>query len=926
MEAIDRAGRFIETPALPSLRLSSAFPAGWIPDLGRRALEPGGSLGPYTIREFVGAGGMGEVYRAHDTNLNRDVALKVRPVAFALDADRFTRFRREAQTLAALNHPNIAAIYGFEHSDGVQALVLEFVDGLTLERRIEKGRIPWGEALSIARQIAVGLEAAHKRGIIHSDLKPANIKLRPDGSVKILDFGLARALDALDTGTAPTDNAGLDGSFSHAGPIFGTPAYMSPEQARGEAVDRRTDIWGFGCVLYETLAGQSAFGGTDIESILAAVMNDDPDWNALPGDTPADIKRLLRRCLEKNVDRRLHDIADARIEIEDAAAPAIPTRSPKPRRWPLVALTGVTVAALLFAAWTWPRGTNSAPRANANVIRSQIRLPQSGPLASAASLPLGLAQLSLAMAPGGTHVVYVLEREGVTQLYLHPLDQWEPTAIPGTEGAFGPFFSPDGNWIGFFDDNKLKKVSVSGGEPIDLSDAPNPYGGSWGTNGRILFSPDEGRRPMWVSETGGTPEQIVIKNNQGSWRRPEILPGGKSAIVSNPMLGVAVLSLETGEYRVLVQGAGGGRYVPGFLVFARPGLLLAAPFDLERLELTGPEVAVLEDVRTASEGDTAQPQATFSPNGTLVYAAGGAPKNLTRPVWVDRRGNVQPLAMPPRTYRTMRLSPDERFLAIIIADPRNDLWVHDLQRGTLTRRTSGLQPDRVNWTPDGERLVVGSRRGGMRRGFWMPRDGSSEPQPVKGQPGIGSYSPDGQRVATGRGDPDNPQNGLDLWIVDPNGEQPAQPYLRTRFTEVGPEFSPDGRFIAYVSDESGQYEVYVRPYPVRDGKWQVSTNGGEEAKWSSDGKELFYRNGRQWMVAAVKLKPDFESEIPKLLFEGPYANVGGASYNVSRDGRRLLLLEPVEPDLAPVTHLNVILNWFEHIRQKAGSAPAQTSR
>jgi serine/threonine-protein kinase len=907
LEAIDQAGNFIEQPAIP---------AGWIPDLGRRALQPGDALGNYTVLEFVGAGGMGEVYRARDTNLNRDVALKVRPRAFALDADRFARFRREAQILAALNHPNVAAIYGLENSEGIQALVLELVEGPTLAGRITKGRIPSREALSIAKQIAEGLEAAHKRNIIHSDLKPANIKLRPDGSVKILDFGLAKALDAVDAGGASVQSASVtSGSVSQSGLIFGTAAYMSPEQARGEPVDKRTDIWAFGCVLYEMLAGRPAFEGGDVEAILSRVLNHEPDWSLLPAETPATIVQLLRKCLQKNAGRRLHDIADARIEIEDTDT-ALPLVTPRRRARvsPLI-LLGVGAIALTAMAWSSlrPESTSDIPP----VKRLQILLPEARPPANAWSLPRGLGQLLMAISPDGTRITYVLERQGVLQLYLHELDKLEPAPIPGTEGAYGPFFSPDGRWVGFFAENKLKKVAVSGGEPIELSAAANASGGSWGTDGTILFAADEGRRPTKIPENGGLPQPIVMIA-QGSYRRPDILPGGKAAIVSNPLLGVGVLSLETGEFRLLVADAGGGRYLPGHLVFARPGVLLAAPFDLERLALMGPETVVLESVRTELEGVAPEPQMAFSREGTLVYAEGGAPRNSTRPVSVDRQGKVQSLGMPPRSYRNMKLSPDGQLLAIVIADPRNDVWVLDLGRGTLTQRTFGAEPNDVSWTADGKRLVYGSRRNG-RGAFAVPREGAGEPEPFA----YGDFSPDGERVATVRG---GPTTGLDLWVHPVTGPRAQQPFLRTPFAEAGPAFSPDGRWIAYGSDESGQSEIYVRPYPGPGRKWQISTGGGVHALWARKGKEIFYRNGQKFMAAAVNLNPEFRVEKARLLFEGPYVLSGGQSYAVSPDGQRFIVLEPVEKELEPVTHFNVVLNWFEDVKQRMSAIPGRATR
>ena len=917
LAAIERAGSFIEQPAIPSP--SVTFPAGWVPDVGRRALEPGAPLGPYTILEFVGAGGMGEVYRARDGNLNRDVALKVRPAAFALDPDRFARFKREAQILAALNHPNIASIYGLESSDGIQALVLELIEGPTLASRIGRGRIPVSEALSIAKQIAEGLEAAHNRGIIHSDLKPANIKLRPDGTVKILDFGLAKALDAVDANSSASDAVPVASpSITQAGLIFGTAAYMSPQQARGEAVDKRTDLWAFGCVLYETLTGRPAFNADTVEDILAAVMSREPDWSLLPAETPAPVVRLLHKCLEKNTNRRLHDIADARIEIEDVGTPA-PTAISHKRRWPaLLAIAGVLALGITGTIWRgWLPGRTTLEAAP-TVKRFQIRLPSGGPVDSALSMPLDLAQLSMAISPDGTRLVYVMERQKVLKLYLQEFDKSEPEPIAGTEGAYGPFFSPDGRWIGFFANNKLQKVAVSGGEPIELCAVPNAYGGAWGPDGTILVAADEGRRPTKVPANGGDPQPIVVIGRQGSFRRPDILPGGKAAIVSNPLSGVGVLSLETGDFRLLVADAGGGQYMPGYLVFARPGVLLAAPFDLERLALTGPESVVLEAVRTEREGTSPQPHAVFSRDGTLVYAEGGAPKNDTRLVWVDRRGKVQTLGMPPRSYKTLSLSPDGRSLALIIGDPRYDLWFQDLESGTLTQRTFGAEPEQVTWTPDGKHIVFGSRRNG-KRSFAVPRDGTSEPEPFP----FGSYSPDGRLVATVQG---NPDTGLDLWVHPVVGEKTLKPFLQTRFTEAGPRFSPDGRWIAYGSDETGQYEIYVRPYPGPGGKWQISTDGGVHVIWSQDGKELFYRNGPKWMSVAVTLKPEFTAGPPRLLFEGPYALVGSQSYDVAPDGQRFLVLEPVEKELAPVTYFNVVLNWFEDVKKKAAPTPAVKPR
>jgi eukaryotic-like serine/threonine-protein kinase len=893
LSAIEHAGTFLERPP--------------------RMLEPGDAVGPYEVLEFLGAGGMGQVYRARDSRLNREVALKVRSEAVGPDSERFARFTREAQVLASLNHPHIAAIYGFEEADGIQALVLELVAGTTLVDRIGGSPIPVPEALAIAKQIADGLEAAHNRGIVHRDLKPANITVRADGTVKILDFGVAKALDgSYGAGESAPGCLDTSGTTTSSSALAGTAAYMSPEQALGLGVDTRSDIWAFGCVLYEMLTGRQAFGGGTAQEALAAVLTADPDWDAIRADVPADVGRLLRGCLEKDRDRRLLDMAAVHAAIEDAAR-ASAGATGRRARLVMWTLTALAAAAVVGAAWLRYAAQTAAPPAAPNIRRLLIGLPDGRPLARAASMPLGVGHGSLAIAPDGTRVVYVMERDGVTQLFLRALDALEADPIPNTEGAFGPFFSPDGKWIGFFARNRLQKVAVGGGAPIDLAAASNPYGGSWGTDGTILFAADEGRRPTRIRDTGGAAERIAMRDDRGSWTRPDLLPGGKAAIVSHAM-NVGVLSLATGEYRTLVENAGDGRYAPsGHLIFARAGVLLAAPFDPARLVITGPPAVVLEDVRM--EGQRIVAQAAFSQDGTLIYVPGAAANSATRPIWVDRGGAVEPVGMPPRTYRSFSLSPDGTRLAIVVSDPGNDIWVQDLIRGTsmrLTSRGNNVQPI---WTPDGSRIVFTERTDGGATPFWVPADGTGVPEPIFARDhrgGVFSVSPSGDLAAFhSRGG----VTGMDLFVRPLNPVERAQPFLRTPFTEVGPRFSPDGRWIAYASDESGQYEVYVRPYPPGPGKWQVSTDGGEEGIWSRDGTELFYRNGSRWMAAPVTLAPGFRSGVPQRLFEGPYVNVGGMSYDVTRDGRRFLLLQPAS-ERAPVTHLNVVLNWFEQVKQK----------
>jgi serine/threonine-protein kinase len=908
LAAMEQAGSFGERPAYHSLSSDSLADAVGLER--ERSLEPGDAVGPYQILGLVGRGGMGEVYRARDARLNRDIALKIPSDDFATDADRLARFEREAQVLASLNHPNIAAIYGLEDSGSRRALVLEFVEGISLARRIAEGPLPVDRALSAGRQIADGLSAAHRMGIVHRDLKPANVMVRPDGTVKILDFGLARPVAAASAVIAAPEGPSWAGpATTRSHPVYGTAAYMSPEQALGRSADARSDIWAFGCVVYECLTGRRAFPGETAQDALAAVLLHEPEWGALPTDVPASVVTLLRWCLEKDPERRCRDIATARLQIERAVSlSAVPRRRGHRLLYAVLAIAGIVAGGAALE-----RARRVVPAAAPQVVRRLlIGLPSSLPLARAASMPLGDGQASLAVAPDGTRVAYVMERQNGRQLYLHELDRLDAVAIPRTDGAFGPFFSPDGQWIGFFADNRLKKVSVSGGDPIDLWPAPNPYGGSWAADGTILFAAAEGFRPTMIRDGGGASQPVHLKEFKGAWTHPHLLPGGKAAIVSR-LGGVGVVMLDTGEYRTIVEDGGDGRYVPtGHLVFARAGALLAAPFDLERIRMSGPIATVLQGLRM--EGQRLVAQAGFSDDGTLVYLPGRASIDATRPVWVDRRGKVEPVGMPPRSYRSMSVSPEGQRLAIVIADPRQDVWVQDLARGTLTRLTSGGENVQPHWTPDGTRVVFTRiADDGVRAPFWTRADGSGEPERMSG--GAASFSPKGDVVAFAR---PSRGTGMDLWVRPLDGA--PQLFLGTRFTEARPGFAPDGRWISYVSDESGQYEVYVRPYPGPGEKRQVSTHGGEEPIWSRGGKELFYRNGNAWMAVDVRLGHQFQAGTPRVLFRGPYLNVGGLSYDVTPDGQRFVVLEPVEPDTAPVTHLNVVLNWFAEVKQRTDAA------
>jgi eukaryotic-like serine/threonine-protein kinase len=874
----------------------------------------GKQFGSYQVLSLIGTGGMGEVYEARDTKLQRNVALKVLPSAFVHDPERLERFQREARMLAALNHPNIATIYGLEHSDDVHYLLMELVPGETLAERISKGAFPVEKALKVAREIAEGLEAAHERGIVHRDLKPANVKVTPEGRVMVLDFGLAKvfALDGgLDLSNAPT----LTAMGTEDGRILGTPGYMSPEQARGKPVDKRTDIWAFGCVLYELLTGKPTFCGETVSDTIAAVLEREPDWQTLLSSTPAKIRDLLRRCLQKDSQQRLRDIGDARIEIEEAlAAPAVaePTATTKSIRWRGALPWGV--AFLLLAAVTsiaiWNR-KSSSPINSGLVSRIAITLPPDQPLAG---LEIGSA---LALSPDGTHLVYAAHQGGLQQLYLRPLAGLEAKPIPGTEGGVQPFFSPDGQWLGFFADGKLKKVLVSGGEAPSLCDAGDPRGASWASRGTIIFAPTRDSALKQVSDAGGTPQPLTrFEEREDSHRWPAFLPGGDAVLFAAFRAGgnwnnaqISVQSVGTGERRDLVQGGTNPRYAPsGHLVYAQGGNLMAVPFDAQKLTVTGTAVPMVEGVLQSTFSGAAQ--YSFSDTGSLVYVPGSV-QAQRRLLWVSRGGAEEPVAAPARAFRGPRLSPDGREVAVAIEGQETEVWLYDLSRETLTRLTSqgGTEYDPV-WTPDGKRVVFHSTTGVVGL-FWQLADGSGGLERLNGGGLPYSWSPDGQLLAFNDGNAN-----IEVLRL---GDRKVLHFSETRFKEGAAQFSPDGRWLAYVSDESGRYEIYVQPYPGPGGKWQISTEGGTEPLWNPNGRELFYRSGDRMMAVEITTQPRFSAGKPKVLFAGQFqpspSPVPNANYDVSPDGQRFLMLKLGGQDQAP-TQINVVLNWFEELRQK----------
>ena len=886
----------------------------------------GSALSHYRITARLGAGGMGEVYRATDTKLGRDVAIKVLPAEVAQDPERLARFEREAKLLASLNHPNIAHVYGFESAtlaDGSPAhfLAMELVEGEDLAERLRRGAIPVDEALEIAKQIAEGLEEAHEKGIVHRDLKPANVKLTPDGKVKVLDFGLAKAYAGDSTAGSSADlsqSPTLAHSGTQAGVILGTAAYMSPEQARGKPLDKRADIWAFGVVLYEMLTGKRLFEGETVSDVLAAVLTREADWDALPARTSRELRQLLARCLERNPRDRLRDIGDARWQLrlgEEPRPPGGVVASGASRTWwPWLATL------LAGAAVGWILGARPASESEGGIAgHYTLELPAEAPLVTL-EIP-GANANPLSVSPDGRQIVYVAPSGSSTLLHVRAVADLTPRPLSGTEGARFPFFSPDGQWVGFFADGKLKKIRLAGGTPATLADAPGGLGASWGDGGEIVFASSDSHGLAVVPDTGGSPRSLTTLDfaaGDTSHRWPQVLPGHRTAIFVNTAWSretedVVVVDLATGARRTIQEGVGFARYVPaapgaatGHLLFVRGGALMAASFDPAGGEGAGPAITVVDGVRPG--------QFDVSASGVLVYTPGSGETLTWSLVWVDRAGEVNPINDLPRGYEDLHLSPDGRRVALTIeeAGPGSEahVWLADTSRGTLTRFTfEGFSRDPV-WAPDGESIVFGSKRGEGTFGLYRQRlDGQGAAEllwasPVPIWPDPQSWSPDGRTVVF---DTKGETTGDDLWVLSLDADRAGRPWLETPASEYGGRLSPDGRWLAYNSDESGRVEVYVQPFPGPGGKWLVSEGGGVNAIWSRDGQELFYRHRDQIVRVDVETDPTFAIGKPVVLFAGRYRRTG-RDYDVTPDGTRFIMMRSDDP--RTTTRLNVLLNWW----------------
>jgi len=939
-------------PAAHASVLAGVLADRWLsPDRtpAHATLTSGFRIGPYQIVDLLGAGAMGEVYRARDTKLNRDVALKVLPERFALDPDCLARFTREARLLATLAHQNIAAIYGLEESTGIQSLVLELVDGPTLAEQIARkagpagtAGLPLDEALTIARQVADALEVAHEKGIIHRDVKPANIKISRDGVVKVLDFGLARVWEGApqaDLAASPNVTSGGIGERT----ILGTPAYMSPEQARGQTLDRRTDIWSFGCVLFEMLTGGAPFAADTISDSLAATLEHEPDYTRLPADTPAPIRRLLRRCLEKDRTRRLDSAAGVRLEIDDAITPAeadtiAPAATP-------ARLTPVGIAALAgcaaFAAFvTWAL---MRPGLQTPVLPSRFSIvaPPGQPLNVS-----GVAR-DIALSPDGRHLVYRFGGSNTSgsPLMVRALDQLDGQPLPGIGGAYAPFFSPDGQWIGFFENAELKKAPIEGGPAVTLSAVTGgALGASWGDDNTIVYATDDPRTGLWrVSADGGEPTLLTTPDaarHETEHAFPSVLPGGRGVLFTIVTTGeadtsqIAFVDVSTGWTKTLVGGSQ-AEYVEvsrpagkaaGYLTYAAAGTVRAVPFDPVQVAALGTPVPVVERVLMKPRGAA---NYAVSRAGTLLYMVGIGDQKMPRSlVWVDRKGHEEPTGAPLRAYGTPRLSPDETRVATEVYDQNTDIWIWDFAQKTLRRLTFGPGGDGMSvWTPDGRGIIFES--GNVPNLYKQAADGTGTVERLVTSATAQwptSITRDGAYLA-----------GFDLsgvlfvpltrLMVRPEhgsatgiGRTSPWPSIEARFEGSFADFSPNGRYVAYRSHESGRDEIYVRPFPrVDSGRWQVSTAGGTRPVWARSGRELFYLDASNALtsVQVSTSGPTFSTGKPVTVFETKYVESNPSRhYDLSADGQRFLMIKdgPANPNAMPAS-LVVVEHWPEELTQ-----------
>jgi len=888
-------------------------------------LQPGDRLGHYEVLSLLGAGGMGEVYRARDTTLKRDVALKVLPAGVSDNPERMARFQREAEVLASLDHPNIGQIHGIVESESARALALALIEGPTLADRIAAGALPPEEAVQVAKQIIEALEYAHDRGVVHRDLKPANIKINPDGMVKVLDFGLAKVLEDEPASSLMANSPTLTVGHTRAGVILGTAAYMSPEQAVGRPVDRRSDIFSFGAVLYEMLTGERAFAGATTPDVLEAVVKSDPDWTKLPARAPRTVDRLLRRCLVKDRKQRLQAIGDGRILLDggdgDAESPAKPAVRPQARLvpWAVAALFAILAVAAVIAWAPW-RADPQKP-----LVRLEVDLG-----ADVALSAMAQSSSTLSLSPDGTRLVYLASVAGApSRLYTRRLDQAKANELPGTQGATGLFFSPDSQWIGFFSGTKLNKISVEGGAVVPLADVTIPAGAAWGEDDSILIAGvvNIGMRRLPTS-TGAIPAAKVtdLMNGEIAHVWPQFLPGGKFALFaaygqtpSVDAVNIDAVPLSGGQRKVMARGGTSPLYLPsGHLVYVNKNTLFAVPFDVDKIEARGNPVPILDDLKINPLSGGAD--LSFSKNGTLVYrnvGAGSAPNQMTMQ-WIDAGRKQSPLLAKAGVYANPRLSPDGKRVALQVSEGASaDIGIYDPQRDRMTKLTFGGYSDNPIWSPDGRFIIFYKGGSGI---FATRADGAAQPQPlIEGKAVLipWSVSRDGTLAFFEVGAADGWIRTVE--ITEEGGVlkagKPAR-FFESKVNDATPEFSPDGRWIAYEAGGPVQSEVVVRafPPPASSAPWQVSTNGGRLPHWSRNSRELLYQSGDQIMATSYTVDGgSFQADKPRIKID----KLGGTAWDLAPDGRISVLTPVVSSQALAAEHTVVFLqNFFDELRRR----------
>ena len=880
------------------------------------ALSAGDRLGHYEITAPLGAGGMGEVYRATDTRLGREVAIKILPEDVAADPDRLARFEREAKVLASLNHPNIATLFGLENVEGKETmfLAMELVEGEDLAERIGRKPVPLRETIAIGRQIADGLEAAHTAGIVHRDLKPANIRITPDGTVKILDFGLAKEWGQSPGDPDFTNSPTATAEMTRAGTILGTAPYLSPEQAVGKAVDRRTDIWAFGCVLFEMLSGRRAFPGGSSTEILAHILERDPAWDTLPATVSPALRRLLERCLEKDPHNRLRDAGDVGLALEDLDLETLPGIDSRPggANTGLKILLGfVSAVAAILAILVWI----GSPFSQHGESASTLRFSENTPIAPDVAM-VGHYGSAVAISPDGQVLVWVGFTGEETRLYSRHLDEAEAQLVRGTEGALAPFFSPDGEQIGFWADRRLKKVAVRGGASQTICIADHLHGASWG-DGIILMENTGSGVLSVVDPAGGQPERVGT-SEMASF--PKLLPGSKTALV-NSLDGAQVLlvSLDTGEATPLINEGSNGSYVPtGHLLWTQGQNLLAAPFDLESLTLAGEAHTVVEGVLT--EGFLTSHYAV-SNEGTLVYLPAGSTVGGSQPTWVKLDGSTEPLPLPAESmYLSPRISPDGREVLVIRPAESSNLWLVEIDRG-ITSPVTDIEGSQywAIWDTDSKHAIFNWFFDGEINLWTRPVDRSMPPRRLTTAPGKlhvpQEITRDGRTVLleVAEGQTDN----LAIHLLHLDGEPRIEELLVADANLIHPKLSPDDRWLAYASDATGRFEVYAQPFPNLGATIRVSPNGGQEPIWSPAGDRLYYRSidGQRVYAVDVLDRSTLRLGKEKLVLEGKYVPGlrWGRGWDVHPDGERFLMLKIQSSDSPQA--IRVVKNWFAELER-----------